>query len=174
MIANYARAEPLILLDEGNAFTNNPKDPGGPTKLGVTQRALSDFLGRPATEDEVKALTPETVAPIYKAQYWNAVRGDETPSGVDYFTFDAAVQHGRGRAVKILQEGLGVTADGVFGSGTMAALHGVNDLPALIERMRLVRRSLYRSLNGFSTFGVGWMRRLTRVSFTASAWARKA
>jgi lysozyme family protein len=174
MIGNYQRSELLVLSDEGAKFTNNPKDRGGPTKLGVTQRALSDWLGHPATVDEVKALTPATVAPIYEAHYWTAVRGNEVPSGVDYFLFDAAVQHGRGRAVKFLQQTIDLPADGAFGPLTLRRLAGVNDIGGLIEGMRVHRSDFYRHLDDFPTWGKGWINRLTRVSSTAKAWARKA
>src|SRR4051794_36362256 len=73
--ANFEKCFAFILQFEGG-FTNDPKDPGGPTNLGITQATLSAFLGRQATIAEVKALTPEKVAPIYRGKFWDHVNGD--------------------------------------------------------------------------------------------------
>ena len=48
--------EDIVLVNEGS-FTDNPVDPGGPTNFGVTLHTYSGFLGRPATTDELKAMT---------------------------------------------------------------------------------------------------------------------
>src|SRR5262245_15160238 len=71
---NFEACLKFVLQFEGG-FVNNPADPGGPTNLGVTQTTLSAFLGRHATVDEVKALTPEKVAPIYRFRFWDHVQG---------------------------------------------------------------------------------------------------
>jgi lysozyme family protein len=172
MEANYPAAEALVLVDEG-LFSDNPKDPGGPTNLGVDQETLSQFLGRPATVAEVRALTPAAVAPIYATHYWRPIRGDEMPSGLDYFVFDSAVQHGVERAIKILQRALDVPADGLFGGGTMLAIRGAKDVAGLIATASAGRLAFYRSLRTFPTFGHGWTARLERVTATAIAWARR-
>jgi lysozyme family protein len=172
MLGNYDPSEALVIADEGSAFTNNPKDAGGPTRYGVTMIALADFLGRPVSIAEVQALTPDSVKPIYKANYWTAVRGDELPAGVDYFLFDAAVQHGRGRAVRFLQSALLVDADGDFGDKTKRALDGISDTVMLITRLSQIRRAFYQGIPSFDTFGKGWTARLARVTATSTNWAR--
>jgi len=79
---NFEKCLKFTLQFEGG-FVNNPKDPGGPTNLGVTQATLSNFIGRQASIAEVKALTAATVAPIYKLKFWDHVGGDNLPEGVD-------------------------------------------------------------------------------------------
>lgn len=64
--------EPLLAREGGAKFTNDPNDRGGPTKYGVTARALGAYrrLGRDATAGEVQNLDrPEAVA-LYRSEYW--------------------------------------------------------------------------------------------------------
>lgn len=171
--ANFDAALAQILKEEAG-FSNNRKDPGGATNLGVTLRTLSAWDGRQATIEELKALTPTTVAPIYHTNYWNAVRADALPSGVDLWVFDAAVNCGPGRAVRFLQHGVMVLEDGVIGPHTLQAVADVTTPAAMatvIHRMALVRASYYQSLPTFDTFGNGWMNRLAEVTQLALEWA---
>lgn len=147
-------------------YVNHPADKGGPTNLGVTIATLSGWLGRKATIADVKALTKESVRPLYKKQYWDAVRGDDLPSGVDYFTADYGVNSGVSRAIKELQRAVSVTADGVMGVQTLAAVKAV--LPrTIIERLSAQRMKFLKGLSNWGTFGKGWTNRVndvTRVS----------
>lgn len=62
----------LLAREGGEKYTNHPSDRGGPTKWGVTAAKLGEFrrLGRAATPDEVKALTREEAANIYRTDFW--------------------------------------------------------------------------------------------------------
>ena len=171
----FERCDGLVIALEGGAkYTNNPKDRGGPTKFGVTLRALADRRGGPVTAEDVQALTLAEASAIYRAVYWASVRGDQLPAGVDLIVFDAAVNCGRGRAVTFLQAALRVPADGVFGPQTLRAVQAADDLSALVERIRLERLRHYRQCEAFPTFGKGWLNRLSSVAQTAKAWAVKA
>src|SRR5215208_1126468 len=97
-IGNFEACLQFTLQFEGG-FVNDPDDPGGATNLGVTTDTLSDVLGRKATIDDVKKLTPRTVEPIYLQRYWTPVRGDELPFGLDLAVFDFGVHSGPARAV---------------------------------------------------------------------------
>ena len=158
---NWDEALLHILKYEGG-YVNHPADPGGMTNLGVTKRVWEEWTGKPATEADMRALTPEMVGPLYKTRYWNAVKGDDLPSGVDLCVFDAAVNAGVGRASKFLQQAVGVNADGQIGPKTIAA---VTAKPAddVIEEFCALREAHYKSLSTFATFGKGWMRRLGSV-----------
>lgn len=170
--ADFPTAIVLELSYEGG-LVNHPKDPGGLTNMGVTLPALSEYLGRPATQDEVRRLSRDEAAQIYHKLYWSAVRGDELPAGVDLALLDEAINAGRGRAVQHLQQALGLTADRDFGPKTLAAALAADPV-ALIEKIRLERVAFYRGLPTFPTFGVGWLRRVEGVSQTATAWAHRA
>ena len=158
---NWDEALRHILKYEGG-YVNHPADPGGMTNLGVTKRVWEEWTGDPATEADMRALTPEMVGPLYKTRYWDAVRGDDLPSGIDLCVFDAAVNAGVGRASKFLQQAAGVTADGQIGPKTISA---VTSKPAdeIIEAFCALREAHYKSLNTFDTFGKGWMRRLASI-----------
>ena len=101
---------------------NHPKDPGGMTNLGCTKKVWEEHCGHEVDEKTMRALTPADVAPLYKTKYWDKVRGDELPSGVDYAVFDAAINSGPGRAAKWLQTCVGVEPDGGIGPKTLAAV----------------------------------------------------
>ena len=74
----------IMLLKHEGGFVNHPKDPGGMTNLGVTKAVYDKWVGRTSTEQDMRNLTPEDVAPIYKKNYWDRVKGDDLPSGVDW------------------------------------------------------------------------------------------
>jgi lysozyme family protein len=138
------------------------------TNLGVTKATWENWVGRESDEAEMRGLTPEKVEPLYKKKYWDAVRGDELPMGLDYLMFDFAVNAGAGRAIKTLQTAVGVTPDGGFGPMTMAAVQAV-DPNELIERFSQAKEDFYRSLTTFATFGKGWLNRVADVKVKASA-----
>ena len=106
------------LLKHEGGFVNHPKDPGGMTNLGVTKAVYDKWIGRESTEQEMRDLTPDDVAPIYKKNYWDKVRGDDLPSGVDWCAFDWAVNSGSGRPAKAIQRAVGAKQDGAIGPMT--------------------------------------------------------
>jgi lysozyme family protein len=160
---NFETCFDLMLAHEGG-YIDHPKDPGGRTNLGVTQRVWEEWLGRPVSEKEMRALTPLMVKPLYKRKYWDAVRADDLVAGVDYCVFDVAVNSGPGRAVKLLQSCVGATPDGGFGSITMALTKKAEEDPTrLIEQYCARRLEFLQSLKTFETFGKGWSRRVQEV-----------
>jgi lysozyme family protein len=110
----------------------------------------------------MRSLTSDKVEPMYRKKFWDAVRGDELPTGIDYLMFDFAVNAGAGRAIKTLQTSIGVAADGAFGPITMAAMKSFEPVK-LIERFSQAKEDFYRSLNTFNVFGKGWLNRVERV-----------
>ena len=161
MKENWPEALAIILKHEGG-FVNHPADPGGMTNLGVTKSVWENWTKKPATEADMRSLTPELVAPLYKHNYWDAVRGDDLPGGVDLCVFDCAVNAGVGRAAKFLQRVVGTAQDGQIGPGTLAAVAKMQP-ETIIAEFCHQREAFYRSLDTFATFGKGWMRRLDEV-----------
>ena len=90
---NFEKCLEMLLHHEGG-YVNNVHDKGGMTNLGVTKRVYDKWIGRESTEQEMRDLTPDDVAPIYKKNYWNRVKGDSLPSGLDWACFDWAVNSG--------------------------------------------------------------------------------
>ena len=159
---NWIKCLETILHHEGG-YVNHPKDPGGETNLGVTKRVYEDFGG---TKD-MKDLTREDVEPIYKKNYWDRVKGDQLPQGLDLCVFDFGVNAGTGRAAKYLQTMIGTVADGGIGPNTLKKLdeyideHGLNET---IKSYQVERQKYYESLSTFDTFGRGWTRRVVETT----------
>ena len=161
MKGNFEQCLALTLKEEGG-YVNHPADPGGMTNLGVTKRTYEGWLKREATEAEMRALKPKDVEPIYRFNYWNAVRADELPMGVDSVVFDLAVNSGPTTAVKFLQRALELPADGKFGPKTLQAVNDA-DPEKLVERICQLRLDFLKSLSTWPTFGKGWARRVKTV-----------
>ena len=161
MQSNFNRSLLLLLQHEGG-YVNHPSDPGGMTNLGVTAKVWESWVGHPVDEKQMKALTSDDVAPLYKRKYWDACRADELVSGLDYAVFDCAVNSGVGRSVKLLQGCVGVVADGGIGPATMAAVNQAVPT-SLIEDFSNARLQFLKSLKTFPVFGKGWERRVNEV-----------
>lgn len=159
---NFPSALAAVLVHEGG-FVNHPKDPGGATNKGVTQRVYDDWrVNRGLPPRSVKFLQQSELEEIYRRQYWDAVRGDNLPAGVDYCVFDLAVNSGTNRAARFLQRSLGVLEDGKIGPVTLAAAKAAS--PGLLVDMICDERMCFlKTLTTFSAFGVGWTRRVSDV-----------
>ena len=162
MKKNYQKCLETILHHEGG-YVNHPKDPGGETNLGVTKRVYEEHGG---TKD-MKELTVEDVAPIYKKGYWDKMKCDDLPSGLDLCVFDFGVNAGPGRAAKFLQKMIGTTVDGGIGPMTLAKVNkqvGDNGLKESIKQYQNARQKYYENLSTFDTFGKGWTRRVEETT----------
>ena len=156
-MSNFDDCLKLILHHEGG-YVNHPKDPGGETNLGVTKRVYEEWGGTKNMRD----LTVEDVAPIYKKNYWDRVKADQIPEGLNLCVFDWAVNSGTGRAAKKLQGMIGTTVDGGIGPNTLRALKmycETEGVEAAISEYTKIRQEFYESLSTFDTFGRGWTRR---------------
>ena len=138
-----------------SALTDDPDDPGGLTKYGISK------VNHP--EVDVANLTLEGAKAIYKKMYWNAIKGDQIASGrVAIKFFDMAVNMGTNRATKMVQEALGdmgcsVAVDGMMGPKTLEALNGVDDDVLFVFLVPLLE-AFYRGL-GKPKYIKGWLRR---------------
>jgi len=148
----------IILKHEGG-YVNHPLDPGGITNLGVTKRVYEDWVGHKVDDAIMRGLKPADVSPIYKKNYWNKVRCDDLPSGVDLVVFDSAVNSGTRRAAKWLQRCVGAVEDGIIGPNTLKAVNN-EDPVELINKYLDTRLEFLQSLGIWHTFGKGWSRRV--------------
>jgi len=159
---NFDAALAHVLKSEG-LWSDNPKDPGGATMKGITFAVFKEWKRNPhLTKDDLRNISDQDVHDLYKQLYWDKVHGDDLPAGVDYATFDAAVNMGVGWASKLLQEAVGVTADGVIGQGTLQAVQKTNTR-SLLENFAAEKTAFYKSLSTFPTFGKGWLNRVAEV-----------
>lgn len=169
--SNFPAALKVTLAYEG-LWSDHPRDPGGATQKGVTLARYRAWKRDPnATKAQLRNIGDDEVKAIYKSGYWDLVRGDDLPAGLDMAMFDFAVNSGPARAVKTLQRICGVPADGVMGTMTLDAVR--RDFTAdLIDELTAARLAFVRSLSTFGTFGKGWTRRIEGVQTKAHALAR--
>lgn len=149
MSNNFKTAVAIILSHEGG-YVNDPRDPGGETRYGISKRAYPNV--------NIKDLTRDQAIAIYKRDYWDKVRGDSLPFGVALAVFDFAVNAGVSRAIRMLQVCVGVRADGKFGDQTLAATLAHNK-HGLMEELATARIMYYSGLGTFDIYGAGWTRR---------------
>ncbi len=143
----------FVLEREGGAvITDDPKDPGGLTRWGICQRAYPDL--------NIRALTREQATTLYRRDYWEAGGCDALPPAVAAFHFDCCVNQGLTTAVRFLQRAIGVEPDGQFGPKTLVAVQRKPSLDLLTE-YAAQRLNHYGRLPHFTTYGLGWSRRLT-------------
>ena len=167
MKANYNKCLETILHHEGG-YVNHPKDPGGETNLGVTKRVYEEWGGK----KDMRDLSVKDVAPIYKKNYWDRLKGDSLPDGLDLCVFDFGVNAGTGRSAKYLQKMIGTVADGGIGPNTLKKVdeyvdkHGLSNT---IEHFQEARHGYYERLKTFETFGRGWTRRVVETTELAKS-----
>lgn len=170
----FQRSLKAVLKHEGG-YVDHPRDPGGATNLGITLGTAKAYRldidgDGDVDKNDVRLLTPETAAPVYKDGYWLKCHCDKLPAGVDYMVFDLAVNSGTNRAMRYLQRAVGAVEDGKIGPKTLLLVNKLNEAD-IIRRMSDIREEFYYSLPTFSTFGKGWIRRLNDVESVALDWA---
>jgi len=162
---NFEKCFALVIKNEGG-YVDNPKDPGGATNLGCTKKVWEEWIGHEVTKDDIRALTHADVMPLYKKRYWDAVKGDNLPDGVDYAVFDLAINSGPGKAAKTLQSVLGANPDGQIGPATLRTLEAA-DPRDVATKVCEARLAFLQGLATFATFGKGWTRRVAEVQAAA-------
>ncbi|RWD69589.1 glycosyl hydrolase 108 family protein [Mesorhizobium sp.] len=161
MDRNFARALSLVLKSEGG-WSDNPADPGGATMKGVTLANFRRYVKADATKAELRRISDDQVAMVYRRFYWDAVAGALLPDGIDYAVFDFAVNSGPGRAAKYLQAVLGVVQDGRIGPATLAAA-GAKPAGVVIDALCDARLAFLEKLPTWPSFGRGWSARVASV-----------
>lgn len=153
MYNNAVQVISMVLKHEGG-YVNHPSDPGGETKYGISKRAYPSM--------DIASLTEEKAVHIYVSDYWNKIKGDQLPSGVDCVVMDTAVNSGISRATKWLQRMVGATPDGAIGPMTLAAVRDAyeQDPKQLINDYMDYRLGFLEKLKTWDTFGRGWSRRV--------------
>lgn len=139
------------LIDHEGGYVNNPRDPGGETKFGISKRAYPTLNIADLTLDDAKA--------IYKRDYWQRAQCDRLHPGVAFQVFDGAVNSGMGNSIRWLQEAAGVAVDGVVGPLTLRKV-GDMDTGIIVARYNGVRLKFMASLSAWDIFGRGWARRI--------------
>jgi len=139
------------LIDHEGGYVNNPKDPGGETKYGISKRSYPWL--------NIKALTVEQARDIYHKDFWLPLNGDRLYDGVAFQLFDFAVNSGIQTAIRYYQRALGVADDGHFGKASLAAARAMSETDQIM-RLSAERLDFMTRTRGWPTFGAGWARRI--------------
>lgn len=157
---NFDEAIRFILRWEGG-YANDPNDPGGETKFGISKRAHPEV--------DIKELTQEDAIEIYYERYWLESLVPALPAEIRLAYFDSVINQGPGAAAKMLQEAAGgIKVDGAIGPNTLKKLYDV-DVDAMLVNFLALRALRYTRTMKFDIYGRGWMRRLMDIAVESGA-----
>ena len=154
------------LTEESGKYTNNPNDPGGPTRWGVTLAELAEFRGRPVSASDVAMLTQSEAWSILYAKYVHAPKFDQVvkiSTSIGAKLIDAGINIGQPTVAMYLQRCLNafnlrgtkypdMKVDGVVGAGTLSALviylawRGAEGEKVLLEALNCLQGEHYIEL----------------------------
>lgn len=148
--------EVVVGIEKG--YVDDPRDPGGETKFGISKHSYPN--------EDIKNLTLDRAKQLYRADYWNRVRGDELQFPAALALFDYAVNSGVETAIRAAQKALDLKVDGILGPVTFARIDNSEpeDFVAALQAERLL--SLVQ-LTSWNVFGRGWARRIIRIAIEA-------
>lgn len=156
-----------LLFDSEGGFSRRPtkEDPGGPTNMGITLDTFRDAMDDPSLQStHLGAMSKAKAQEIYKEMYWDPIRADKLPAGLDYMVFDFAVNSGPGRAVMELQMILDTKPDGVVGMKTLNAIKRYpGGLSHLMYKYAHERLEFMRALSNWKYNKNGWTKRVETV-----------
>lgn len=148
-MSSFDEAFDRIIGHEGG-LVDNPADPGGLTKFGISQRAYPGV--------DIKGLTVDDAKRLYKRDYWDRAMADQYDGAIGFQLFDAAANSGVTAATRMLQRAVGVQDDGVVGAKTIAAIRAMPVAKVLLN-FNAERLEYMANAKGWPDFGRGWARR---------------
>ena len=183
-MTNFEKSLTFVFGSEGG-YSDHPNDRGGKTNMGITESTLIRAYQAGIVEHkDIKQLTRQEAAEIYEQLYWLPACCQKMQSPLCTIHFDAAVNHGVGGAVKLLQQALNahldavLKVDGGIGEQTITALGRVTDIKAFC-RCYVDQREAYfkRIINNNPSqivFQRGWYARLKKNrKYVEEAWRWK-
>lgn len=153
---DFAAAWNELLENEGG-YVDNPADPGGATKYGITERTAR----RHGYTGDMRDLPLTLAVTIAKTEYWDPVKGDQLPPEVAFQVLDAAYNSGVDRAARWLQKAAKVTEDGDIGTETLAAVSAA-DPDKIVMRFDAYRLFFLEALPAWPSFAKGWTARIAK------------
>lgn len=147
---NFDDAFATLIGHEGG-FVNHPRDPGGKTKYGISNRSYPG--------EDIEGMTLERAKEIYRRDYWSQAGCEMVPDGAKFSLFDMAVNSGAKAAIKCVQRACGAAVDGVLGTETLMRLQAMPSAQ-FIARFNGHRLQFMSSLPTWPEFGRGWSNRI--------------
>lgn len=172
MTENFEKAFAYLLKDEGMEYVNDPKDSGGPTKFGITQKTYELFIKRISTIDEIKNMSTDTAKAIYYDLYWTPLSCSRISHlGLAACLFNSGVLYGTGTAARLAQLALNnlgknLKPDGAFGDKSVEAINAVepDDFLKAFHAQLLSRiETICESDAKNERFRKGWTNRANRL-----------
>lgn len=170
-MSTFELAIPTIIRHEGG-YINNPNDPGGATRYGISLRWLKsiglygDINGDLHVDiKDIQALTLATAERFYQVYWWDHYGYGRIDAQVlATKILDMAVNMGAPRAHRIVQTALGAHPDGILGPNTLAGLNAVSEAPLLLlARIQGLQAAFYTGLvsnnSRLAEFLPGWISR---------------
>jgi lysozyme family protein len=154
--ATFRDAFAFVLSAEGE-WSNDPHDSGGKTKYGISEKAHPEV--------DISALTLDQAEEIYYRDYWMSIHGDDLSSRIAITVFDGAVNQGVYGTILLMQQAVGVTADGKIGPKTLTAARQANN--DQITNFLALRALAYAGDKNYQRYGYGWIRRLFKCALYA-------
>lgn len=154
---SFEQAVAFVLHWEGGEV-NDPADPGGHTKFGISRRAYPN--------EDIAALTVERARELYRRDYWEKASCEALPAPVALGVFDMAVNAGPRIAIRCLQRAVGAPDDGTFGEHTAKAVAG-RDPVRVARELAVERIRYYAALPGWIRFGAAWTKRTIDAAMEA-------
>jgi lysozyme family protein len=150
---NFDKAFEIVVGVEGG-YVNDPNDPGGETKYGISKRSYPQL--------DIKNLTLDQAKAIYKQDYWDRVKGDDLTWPCNYLMFDFAVTSGVHQAIVTLQKTVKTDIDGVIGQKTIQLANNMGEEGLALF---LADRAIFLMSNlNFKIYGRGWLKRLFLIA----------
>ncbi len=149
---NFNLAFDRLISHEGG-YVNNPADPGGETKWGISKRSYPNLNIRALTRDDAKV--------IYRADFWNRINADKLPDGVAFQLFDFAVNSGIGTAIRYFQRALRIADDGHWGAISQLAADTASESD-MIMNLNSERLEFMTKLSNWPNASRGWARRIAQ------------
>lgn len=141
------------LIGHESGYVNDPNDPGGETKWGISKRSYPNLI--------IKELTREDAFNIYRRDFWNRINADKLPDGVTYQLFDFALNSGIETSIRYFQRALNVADDGFWGPISQNAADNTSETD-MIMRLNAERLDFMTRLKNWSFHGKGWARRIAQ------------
>ena len=149
---NFDEAFDRLMKHEGG-YVNDPKDPGGETKYGISKRSYPD--------EDIANMTPDRAKVIFRRDFWDKVHGDKLHDGVAWQLADFAYHSGPATAIRYLQRAVGVADDGDWGPASQAAADEMSETDTIM-RLNGERLDLMTRLKNWPAHGRGWARRIAQ------------
>ena len=141
-------------VGEEGGYVNDPRDPGGATKFGISKRSHPDV--------DIENLTIDQARDIYRREYWDANRLGELPARMAVAVFDGCVNSGAHAAIGWFQRALGAPDTGDMDDHTIAAARAATDPSGVLMRYWGHRLRFLADLSTWPAYGRGWSRRVAR------------